>query len=151
LPHHLVWWVLAFLHRDASFRPAEGIKTLARGGSISGVGPHPQDRDPLGAAEASHADIPELAVMSDEHGPFCCSGHWLHLQQRGRPHHGAWFAAAEGFDQRRAILAELQNGLPRAETVLFEDSAHMPYLEQPSDYRASVHTFLGRIDAGQRP
>ena len=50
-----------------------------------------------------------------------------------------------------AILAELQNGLPRAETVLFEDSAHMPYLEQPSDYRASVHTFLGRIDAGQRP
>jgi diguanylate cyclase (GGDEF)-like protein len=36
-------------------------------------------------AEASHADIPELAVMSDEHGPFCCSGHWLHLQQRGRP------------------------------------------------------------------
>ncbi|MGH2750570.1 MAG: proline iminopeptidase-family hydrolase [Actinomycetota bacterium] len=45
------------------------------------------------------------------------------------------------------ILAELQRGLPRAETVRVDDSAHMPYLEQPDDYRASLRAFLDRVDA----
>lgn len=46
-----------------------------------------------------------------------------------------------------AILAELHTGLPRAETVVFDDSAHMPYLEQPNHYRASLRAFLDRVDA----
>jgi len=49
------------------------------------------------------------------------------------------------------ILKELQRGLPHAATVIFEESSHMPYLEQPEDYRAAVSEFLAEVDLIDRP
>lgn len=50
-----------------------------------------------------------------------------------------------------AILGELQQGLPSAQTVVFEKSAHMPYLEQAEAYRSVVGDFLDQVDGAAKP
>jgi pimeloyl-ACP methyl ester carboxylesterase len=45
-----------------------------------------------------------------------------------------------------ALVEPLANGIPGAEWVLFEESAHMPYLEEPERYREVVGGFLARVE-----
>lgn len=41
-------------------------------------------------------------------------------------------------------VEEVRRGVPRAEWVLFEESSHMPHLEEPVRFRTVVETFLER-------
>ncbi|MFE9878792.1 proline iminopeptidase-family hydrolase [Streptomyces sp. NPDC005784] len=41
-------------------------------------------------------------------------------------------------------VEEIQSGVPRSEWVLFEESSHMPHLEEPARFRTVVETFLAR-------
>jgi L-proline amide hydrolase len=45
-----------------------------------------------------------------------------------------------------ALVEPLRNGIPGAEWVLFEDSAHMAYLEEPERYVEVVRGFLDRVE-----
>ena len=46
-----------------------------------------------------------------------------------------------------ALVQPLADGIPGAEWVLFEESAHMPYLEEPERYLGVVAAFLDRVEA----
>ena len=46
-----------------------------------------------------------------------------------------------------ALVEPLAQGIPGAEWVLFEDSAHMPYLEETERYLEVVGGFLERVEA----
>jgi proline-specific peptidase len=46
-----------------------------------------------------------------------------------------------------ALVGPLADGIAGAEWVLFEDSAHMPYLEEPQRYLDVVGGFLERVEA----
>lgn len=46
-----------------------------------------------------------------------------------------------------ALVEPLASGIPGAEWVLFEESAHMPYLEEPQRYLEVVGGFLERVEA----
>jgi L-proline amide hydrolase len=41
-------------------------------------------------------------------------------------------------------VEEIQRGVPGAEWVLFEESSHMPHIEEPARFRSVVETFLAR-------
>ncbi|SVB41778.1 uncharacterized protein METZ01_LOCUS194632, partial [marine metagenome] len=45
-----------------------------------------------------------------------------------------------------ACAATLQAGIPNAETVVFEESAHVAHIEEPEAYRKCVSEFLTRND-----
>ena len=45
-----------------------------------------------------------------------------------------------------ALVQPLADGIPGAEWVLFEESAHMPYLEEPERYLEIVGGFLDRVE-----
>ena len=45
-----------------------------------------------------------------------------------------------------AIAATLSHGLPHAELVIFEQSAHMAHAEEPERYRQVLDDFLTRIE-----
>jgi proline-specific peptidase len=45
-----------------------------------------------------------------------------------------------------AIAATIQRGIPGAEAVLFEQSSHLPHLEEPDTYLAAVERFLERVE-----
>ncbi|GIS88932.1 MAG: hypothetical protein CM1200mP18_16420 [Gammaproteobacteria bacterium] len=45
-----------------------------------------------------------------------------------------------------ACAATLQAGIPNAETVVFEESAHVAHIEEPEAYRKTVSEFLTRHD-----
>jgi len=47
----------------------------------------------------------------------------------------------------RAVLDELQEGIPSARTEVFEGTSHMPYLEDPGAYLSVLTRFLNEIDA----
>jgi pimeloyl-ACP methyl ester carboxylesterase len=47
-----------------------------------------------------------------------------------------------------ALVEPLHEGIRGSEWVLFEQSAHMPYLEEPERYLATVGAFLERVEAG---
>ena len=47
-----------------------------------------------------------------------------------------------------ALVKPLHEGIRGSEWVLFEESAHMPYLEEPERYLAMVGAFLDRVEAG---
>ncbi|MDP9066760.1 MAG: proline iminopeptidase-family hydrolase [Actinomycetota bacterium] len=44
------------------------------------------------------------------------------------------------------ILNQLQEGFPDAPTVVFENSSHMPYLEEPDEFLRVLEEFLNRYD-----
>jgi proline-specific peptidase len=46
-----------------------------------------------------------------------------------------------------ALVEPLASGIPGAEWVLFEESAHMPYLEEPERYLEVVGGFLAQVEA----
>jgi pimeloyl-ACP methyl ester carboxylesterase len=46
-----------------------------------------------------------------------------------------------------ALVEPLAHGIAGAEWVLFEESAHMPYLEEPQRYLEVVGGFLERVEA----
>ena len=46
-----------------------------------------------------------------------------------------------------ALVEPLHRGIAGAEWVLFEESAHMPYLEEPDRYLTVVGDFLERVEA----
>ena len=48
---------------------------------------------------------------------------------------------------RRRSSSRSRDGIPGAEWVLFEESAHMPYLEEPERYLEVVGGFLERVEA----
>jgi proline-specific peptidase len=45
-----------------------------------------------------------------------------------------------------ALVEPLHRGIPGSEWVLFEESAHMPYLEEPEGYLQVVGGFLDRVE-----
>jgi pimeloyl-ACP methyl ester carboxylesterase len=45
------------------------------------------------------------------------------------------------------LVEPLASGIPGAEWVLFAESAHMPYLEEPERYLEVVGGFLARVEA----
>lgn len=47
-----------------------------------------------------------------------------------------------------ALVEPLHLGVRGSEWVLFEESAHMPYLEEPERYLATVGAFLERVETG---
>jgi pimeloyl-ACP methyl ester carboxylesterase len=46
-----------------------------------------------------------------------------------------------------ALVEPLHEGIRGSEWVLFEDSSHTPYLEEPERYLATVGSFLERVEA----
>ncbi len=46
-----------------------------------------------------------------------------------------------------AAVAELHHGLPSSRWELFEESSHMPHVEEPEHFRATVDAFLVHVDA----
>ena len=44
------------------------------------------------------------------------------------------------------IVRGIHERLPRSEWVLFEDSSHMPHVEEPERFRAAVEAFLERVE-----
>jgi proline-specific peptidase len=52
------------------------------------------------------------------------------------------------YDECTPMLAEdAQRGIPGAERVLFENSSHTAYVEEPERFRAVVSEFLARVEA----
>lgn len=49
-----------------------------------------------------------------------------------------------------AIVAVLHRGIPGAEWALFEDSSHMPHVEETERFLAVLDGFLTRVEAAQR-
>ena len=47
-----------------------------------------------------------------------------------------------------AIQEDLHCRLPGSEWVVFEQSAHLPHLEEPERFREVVEGFLGRVEGG---
>ncbi len=47
-----------------------------------------------------------------------------------------------------AIQEDLHRRLPGSKWVVFEQSAHLPHLEEPDRFRAVVEGFLDRVEAG---
>jgi proline-specific peptidase len=47
-----------------------------------------------------------------------------------------------------ALVRPLAEGLPNAEWVVFEDSAHFTTVEEPERYRETLESFLTRVEAG---
>ena len=45
------------------------------------------------------------------------------------------------------VVEGMQRRLPEAEWVLFEDSSHMPHVEEPERFATVVGDFLARVDA----
>ncbi len=45
-----------------------------------------------------------------------------------------------------AVVEALQRGIPGSERVVFEESAHMPHLEEPESYLRVVQDFLERAE-----
>ena len=48
---------------------------------------------------------------------------------------------------RPAVVAAMDERLRHAEWALFEDSSHMPHIEEPERFRAVVEEFLARTEA----
>jgi proline-specific peptidase len=48
-----------------------------------------------------------------------------------------------------ALVEPLHRGITGSEWVLFEESAHMPYLEEPERYLRVVGGFLGRVESAR--
>jgi L-proline amide hydrolase len=48
-----------------------------------------------------------------------------------------------------ALIKSLIEGIPRAESMVFEDSAHLAMAEEPERYRRVVESFLSRMEASQ--
>ena len=44
------------------------------------------------------------------------------------------------------VLKELQEGFPEAETILFEESSHTPYLEQPDAFVRAIGDFFAEVE-----
>jgi proline-specific peptidase len=52
------------------------------------------------------------------------------------------------YDECTPMLAEqAQAGIPGSERVLFEESSHMPFVEEPERFRAVLNDFLERAEA----
>jgi proline-specific peptidase len=49
-----------------------------------------------------------------------------------------------------AIVETIQQRIPGAEWVIFEQSSHMPHAEEPERYMQVLDGFLSRVEAGQR-
>lgn len=47
------------------------------------------------------------------------------------------------------LIKSLVEGIPGAESVVFEESAHLAMAEEPERYRRVVESFLGRVEASQ--
>jgi pimeloyl-ACP methyl ester carboxylesterase len=47
-----------------------------------------------------------------------------------------------------AIQEDLHHRLPGSERVVFEQSAHLPHLEEPERFREAVEGFLDRVEGG---
>jgi pimeloyl-ACP methyl ester carboxylesterase len=48
-----------------------------------------------------------------------------------------------------ALVEPLHRGIAGSEWVLFEESAHMPYLEEPERYLEVVGAFLDRVESAR--
>ena len=54
------------------------------------------------------------------------------------------------YDEATPAIAEtVHRGIPGSEWVLFEDSAHVPHVEEPERYRLVLASFLERIEIGR--
>lgn len=48
-----------------------------------------------------------------------------------------------------SVLSELQEGFPAARTVVFEESSHTPYLEEPGAFMTTIASFLDSVGERQ--
>lgn len=46
-----------------------------------------------------------------------------------------------------ALAAEARDGIPAAQWVLFEESSHMPFVEEPERFRAVLSEFFERVES----
>jgi L-proline amide hydrolase len=46
------------------------------------------------------------------------------------------------------LAEEAQRGIPGADRVLFEESSHMAFVEEPERFRSVLTDFLARVEAG---
>ncbi len=54
-----------------------------------------------------------------------------------------------GHDQCTPALAELLDaGIPQSERVIFENSSHLPYIEEPDRFGEVVAEFFHRVESG---
>jgi L-proline amide hydrolase len=44
------------------------------------------------------------------------------------------------------IVGSIHERIPNSQWIVFEDSSHMPHVEQPVEFNATVRTFLSAID-----
>ena len=49
------------------------------------------------------------------------------------------------------IVGEIHERIPDSDWVIFEDSSHMPHVEEPERFRAAVEAFLARVETPPRP
>jgi len=48
-----------------------------------------------------------------------------------------------------AVVETVQRGIPGSEWVIFEESSHMPHIEEPEKFRQVLGEFLSRVEARQ--
>ena len=73
--------------------------------------------------------------------------HWDVIDRLGQIHLPALITSGRHDECTPALVEPLHRGLAGSEWVLFENSAHMPYLEEPQRYIQVVGEFLERIEA----
>jgi L-proline amide hydrolase len=45
------------------------------------------------------------------------------------------------------IVGDIRDGIPNAEWLLFEESSHLPHVEEPDRFVAAVEGFLAAVEA----
>jgi L-proline amide hydrolase len=72
---------------------------------------------------------------------------WDVVERLGEIHVPTLITSGRHDECTPALVEPLHRGIPGSEWVLFEESAHMPYLEEPERYLQTVGHFLDRVEA----
>jgi proline-specific peptidase len=75
--------------------------------------------------------------------------HWDVTDRLGELNLPVLITAGRHDEMTSALIKPLIEGIPRAESVVFEDSAHLAMAEEPERYRRVVESFLSRMEASQ--
>jgi pimeloyl-ACP methyl ester carboxylesterase len=97
-----------------------------------------------GALRALFLDMNGIALAAASTGEALASGSaWRRIEQIEAPAQLVW--GAFDFPYIDARMRVLSRRLPHAQTVLLDQSAHLPGLEQPEVFNAAVAGFLARL------
>ncbi|HEV7129644.1 MAG TPA: proline iminopeptidase-family hydrolase [Ktedonobacterales bacterium] len=75
---------------------------------------------------------------------------WSIVDRLGEIHLPTLLLSGRYDEATPAIVATVERGIPGAQWVLFEQSAHMPHVEEPERFLAAVNAFLRRVEDGER-